>query len=104
MLCAKFYALFAVDFVGIKKPIFLDNHNKITTRLRQNCQQIEFTICLDNRVLSVGKTLYFLSELFILLHQDYIKFAARLRQDCQKGFNDFIGVTTSRLGRVLSNL
>ena len=23
------------DFVGIKKPSFADNHNKITTRLRQ---------------------------------------------------------------------
>ena len=36
-----------------KKPSF----KAITTRLRQdygNCQQIEFTICLDNRVLSVG--------------------------------------------------
>ena len=37
-----------------KKPSF----KAITTRLRRdygNCQQIEFTVCLDNRVLSVGK-------------------------------------------------
>ena len=82
------------------KSLVLGNEGKITARLPTH--RIYF--CLDNSILSVGKTLYFLSELFILLHQDYIKFAARLRQDCQKGFNDFIGVTTSRLGRVLSNL
>ena len=61
-------------FVGIKKPSFLGNEGKITARLPTH----RFLFCLDNRFLSVGKTLYFLSVLFILLHQDYIKFTARL--------------------------
>ena len=51
---------------------------------------ITLYFCLDNSVLSVGKTFIFLSVLFILLHQDYIKFTARL----PKGF---IGITTVRL-------
>ena len=56
-----------------KKPSFADNHNKIRARLRQlPTDRIYF--CLDNSVLSVGKTFIFLSVLFILLHQDYIKF------------------------------
>ena len=51
------------------KPIILGNRGKITARLPTH--RIYF--CLDNRVLSVGKTFIFLSVLFILLHQDYTK-------------------------------
>ena len=69
-----------------KKPSFADNHNKITARLPTH----RIYVCLDNSVLSVGKTFIFLSVLFILLHQDYIKFTARL----PKGF---MGITTARL-------
>jgi len=62
-LCDKFYALFAVDFVGINKAYYFRQSGQDYG----NCQQIEFTICLDNRVLSVGKN-GFISVLTLSKH------------------------------------
>ena len=55
--------LFFDDFVGINKAYYFRQSGQDYG----NCQQIEFTICLDNRVLSVGKN-GFISVLTLSKH------------------------------------